>query len=172
MKISPLFTTDEINLKVQEIANQIDSKIPHLEQPLLVVIVLRGSLFFAADLLRAIKRETELRFITASSYKGGTESLGQVDVVMENELMQGRTVLIVEDIIDTGRTFETIYNSYQEHKPDKLYTCAFLDKPSRRVVDFSVDFSGFVIEDKFVIGYGMDYEEKFRSLPNIGVLEL
>ena len=166
--ITPLYSAEEIKARVDSLSRDIDNFIPHSKEPLLVVIVLRGSLFFAADLLRNLHRETELRFITASSYKGGTESTGNVDLVMEQELMAGRTVLIVEDIIDTGRTLKRIVEEYDKHGAKKIYTVAFLDKPSRRVVDFNVDFFGFEIDDLFVVGYGMDYDEKYRSIPYIG----
>lgn len=171
MEIQPYISEQKIHQRVLEIAQLIDEEIPPTKNPLLVVVVLRGALFFAADLLRAIARESEMRFITASSYKGGKESLGHVDLVMEQELMQGRTVLIVEDIIDTGRTFVRIVDEYKKHSPENIFTCAFLDKPSQRVVDFEVDFKGFEIENNFVVGYGMDFEEKYRSLPYIGILE-
>ena len=134
-------------------------------------IMIEKSLFFAADILRSIPRDVEMRFVTASSYKGGTESTGNVDVVMENELIKGRTVLIIEDIIDTGRTMQKIHDVYLEHGAEKVYTIACLDKPARRVVEFSVDFKGFEIEDKFVVGYGMDYAEHYRTIPYVGFIE-
>ena len=171
MEIQTLLSAEEIAERVQALGNEIDATIPETKEPILAVIVLRGALFFASDILRSIPRDVEMRFVTASSYNGGTESTGNVDVVIEKELIKGRTILIIEDIIDTGRTMQKIHDVYLEHGAEKVYTIACLDKPARRVVDFSVDFSGFEIEDKFVVGYGMDYAEHYRTIPYVGFIE-
>ena len=138
---------------------------------LLVVGLLKGSFVFMADLIRSIEYPLTIDFLAVSSYTGATVSSGEVTIKMDiGESIQGKNVLLVEDIVDTGYTFQKVIQLLEERHPASLKTCAFLSKPSRRKVDVTIDFCGRDIPDEFVCGYGLDYAEKHRNLPYIGVL--
>lgn len=126
---------------------------------------------FMVDLCRGMDLDLEMDLIQTSSYHGGTRSSGEVSLEKDlGEPIEGRHVLVVEDIVDTGRTLDYLMDLLQRRQPASIKLCTLLDKPSRREVDVPVDYVGFKIEDLFVVGYGLDYEERFRNLPYVGVL--
>ncbi|MFI3245413.1 MAG: hypoxanthine phosphoribosyltransferase [Ferrimonas sp.] len=140
---------------------------------LLLVGLLKGSVVVMSDLARRLEGNIHFDFMTASSYHGGTESSGDVKIVMDlANSIRGRHVLLVEDIIDTGRTLSKVRELLLTREPASLKICTFLDKPSRRIVDVPVDYVGLEIPDEFVIGYGLDYAENYRHLPFIGKVNL
>jgi len=139
---------------------------------LLVIGLLRGSFVFMADLIRQIKLPMAVDFMTVSSYRDATVSTGNVKVVMDlDEPVEGKDILMVEDIIDTGNTFNKVIGLIRYRKPRSLKICTFLSKPSRRQVEVPIDFCGIEIPDEFVCGYGLDYAQKYRNLPYIGILK-
>ena len=141
-------------------------------QDLLLISVLKGSIVFMADLIRAIDIPHEVDFMATSSYGAGTQSSGVVRILKDlNSPIEGRNVLIVEDIIDSGHTLNYLVRILQERGPASLRIVALLDKPERREVEIPVDWVGFSIPNDFVVGYGLDYNEIFRNLPYIGVLK-
>ena len=134
---------------------------------------MKGSLFFTADLAKRIESPVTVDFISVSSYGDGTESSGRIKIIKDlDDNIAGKNVIVVEDIIDSGRTLSFLMEMLKVRGPKSLKLCTFLNKPERRVVDVAVDYIGFDIPDKFVVGYGMDYAQKYRALPYIGVVEL
>lgn len=165
-----LITTEDIREKTTELARQITADYQGRE--LLLVCILKGGLMFLADLMREICLPLEIDFMAVSSYGASTESSGVVRILMDLETsILGRNVLIVEDIIDTGRTLNYITQNLRTRQPASLKICTLLNKPARRVLDIPIDYVGFEIPDKFVIGYGLDYGEIYRNLPFVGVLK-
>ena len=167
-----LVTEKEVQSTVSRLGEEITSYYGKQEQLDLVVIgLLRGSFVFMADLVRHIKLPLIVDFMTVSSYGDGTVSTGDVKVVMDlDQSIEGKDVLMIEDIIDTGNTFNKVLYLIKNRHPRSLKICTFLSKPSRRVVDVPIDFCGMEIPDEFVCGYGLDYSQKYRNLPYIGVL--
>jgi hypoxanthine phosphoribosyltransferase len=170
-----LITADELQARVRALADEIRRDHPdgvHL------IGVLKGSFIFLADLARAIAAGTDgkgvtMDFIAASSYGSSANSSGQVQLLKDlGAPIQGRDVVIVEDIIDTGLTLTYLHNMLGARKPRRLRSACLLSKPSRRKVDVNVEYVGFTIEDRFVVGYGLDYAEAYRALPFIGVVQL
>lgn len=158
-----------IQTRVRALAEEIRTALP--SESLLVVCVLKGSMIFFADLVRALGGDTRFDYIAVSSYGEGQESSGQVRFVADlTQPIAGRDVLIVEDIVDTGRTIRYLRDMLQARSPRSLRIVTLLDKPSRRIVDVQVDHVGFEIPDEFVVGYGLDFGEKYRALPFIGRL--
>lgn len=140
---------------------------------LLVIGLLRGSFVFMADLIRHIELPLTVDFMTVSSYGDATTSSGNVKVIMDlDESVEGKDILMVEDIIDTGNTFNKVIGLIRYRKPRSLKICTFLSKPSRRKVDVDIDFCGREIPDEFVCGYGLDFAQKYRNLPYVGILKL
>jgi hypoxanthine phosphoribosyltransferase len=137
------------------------------------VIILKGSLVFAADLIRSIELPMELEFMKVSSYGVGTKSSGEIKIHLDlnREHLENYNILIIEDIVDSGRTLQRLTQLLKNRNANNVKTCTLLDKPSRREVDFVPDYCGQVIEDEFVIGYGLDYDEKYRNLPYVGILK-
>lgn len=161
-----LFTQDEIKRAVARLAAEI-RKDYHGKQPLLVGI-LKGSFIFMADLIRQLELPVEVDFVELSSYGTGTESSGKVKVIQGLETpIKGRDVLVIEDIVDTGITFTFLLDYLQEKRPASVRLCALTDKPSRRQVPVTIDYLGFTVPDKFIVGYGIDWDEKFRYLSDI-----
>lgn len=139
---------------------------------LLVVVTLKGALFFAADLLRHIDLPTRVDFVRLASYGGGTKSSGTVRILKDVEAPpQGQHVLVLDEIVDTGRTLQFLIGRIRAAGPASLKVCALLNKPSRREVEVDVDYLGTDVEDKFLVGYGLDYDEKYRNLKDICYLE-
>ncbi len=169
-KIKTLINKRDLNKRITEIANQISKDFKG--EPILIVCVLKGATYFAVDLSKKIKDDkVEIDFMKISSYSG-TTSTGKVNIKLDiNENIEGRNVIIVEDIIDTGISLNYLYNHLKEKNPKSLKIAVLLDKKERRVKDIKVDYTGFVIEDKFVVGYGLDYDEQYRNLDYIGYIE-
>ena len=165
-----LITETEIAARTTQLARLISDKYQDTEQ-LVVVGLLRGSFVFIADLVRRIDLPVEVDFMTVSSYGNAMESSRQVRIIQDLMTpIEGRDVLIVEDIIDTGHTLSQVYDILQTREPRSLTVCALLNKPSRREIDVSIDWVGFDIPDEFVIGYGIDFAQQGRNLPHIGVV--
>jgi len=176
MSIETFLSQHQIAQQVEQLANQINQYYQTLlppDQPLVVLVILKGSAVFYADLIRKLKIPVVTEFISVSSYGNDMESSGQIRFELDTRgSITDRHVLIVEDIIDTGNSLHTILNHLEARKPRSLEIVTLLSKPSRRVKEVSVKFIGFTIPDKFVVGYGMDYAERYRELPEIGVLTL
>jgi hypoxanthine phosphoribosyltransferase len=165
-----LITAEEIQAKTAELASQISAD--YEGQNLLLVCILKGGMVFLADLMRHLTIPHEIDFMAVSSYGASTESTGIVRILMDLETnIQGRNVLIVEDIIDTGRTLKYITENLKTRRPASLRICTLLNKPARRTIEIPLDYVGFEIPNKFVIGYGLDYAEIYRNLPFVGVLK-
>ena len=162
-----------IQNRVAELAEQITADYMRMGADELVTVgILRGSVLFLSDLIRKIQMPVNLDFMAVSSYGGATTSSGMVRILKDlSHSIQDKHVLIVEDIVDTGRTLQCLNELLQARKPASLKICTLLDKPSRRLVETTVDYIGFTIPDQFVIGYGLDYDDAWRQLPYIGVLK-
>ncbi|HHY81200.1 MAG TPA: hypoxanthine phosphoribosyltransferase [Clostridiales bacterium] len=155
--------------RIEELGKQITEDYQGKE--LVIISILKGAVIFASDLVKAIKLPLVMDFMAVSSYGSSTKSSGVVRILKDlDEEIEGRDVLIVEDIVDTGLTLNYLVENLLSRKPASLKICCCLDKPSRRLVPVKVDYIGFSIPDEFVIGYGLDYAEKYRNLPFIGVL--
>lgn len=164
-----LITKEEIAKRVKELGAQISKDFAGEE--ITLVCTLRGASIFFADLVREIDLDAELDFISASSYGAGTKSSGEVKLIKDlSAPINGKNVIIVEDIIDTGITLSYLTKMLKARSPKKLKVCALLDKHARREVEFEGDYIGFEIENEFVVGYGLDYNEKMRTLKDVCVL--
>lgn len=166
-----LITEEELQARIAELGKAISAD--YEGRDLLAVCILRGAVIFLSDLIRQIAVPHEIDFMAVSSYGGtSTESSGVVRILMDlTTSIKGRDVLIVEDIVDTGLTLDYIIDNLKTRRPASLRTCALLNKHERRKVDVPLDYVGFDIPSKFVVGYGLDYDEKYRNLPFIGVLK-
>jgi len=166
-----LVREEEIRTIVEELGEEITQHYRETGGELVVIGLLRGSFVFMADLVRKIHYPLVVDFMAVSSYGDGTESSGDVKIVMDlDESVEGRHVLLVEDIIDTGTTFKKVIRMMRNRNPRSLKVCTFLNKPSRRRHEVQIDFCGKDIPDEFVCGYGLDYAQKYRNLPYVGVL--
>lgn len=164
-----LFTREEIQKKVQELGKIISND--YKGKKLILVGILKGAVPFMADLMREIDLDLEYDFMDVSSYSG-TTSVGEVRILKDiSTHIEGKDVLFVEDIIDTGLTLSYLTDLFKSRAANSVAITTLLSKPKRRKIDIYVKYIGYEIEDKFVVGYGMDYNEKFRSLPHIGVLD-
>ena len=165
-----MISSQRIARRVRELGRQISEMYAEIETPLVMIVILKGATVFAADLLRSLSIPAELEFVSAASYGSGTTP-GKLKLahMVEGPLV-GRHVLLIEDIIDSGRTVSAIARYLRRLKPASLRLAALLDRPARREVEVEIDFTGFVIPDKFVIGYGLDYAGLYRELPGIYVL--
>ena len=172
---------ENINIKVLVDEKSLEKRVGELadelygiygDEEVVFVCVLKGSVFFTCDLMKKYKGDARIEFLRVSSYEG-TESTGKIvlKLPLKEENIKDKHVLIVEDIIDTGRTLSHLMEVLKVRKPATLKLCTLLDKPSRRVVDVKVDYTGFEIPDEFVVGYGLDFAQKYRNLPYIGVVE-
>ena len=170
--MTTLFTADQIQVRIAEIAAHINADYAE-NQPLHFVAVLKGAFVFLSDLARAMApRPVTLDFIAVSSYGAATKSSGEVRLLKDLDTpLQGRDVIIVEDIVDTGLTLNYLQGVLRTREPKSLRTACLLSKPSRRKVDVVVEYIGFEIEDRFVVGYGLDNAGQFRHLPYIGIKE-
>ena len=170
-KISVLINEQDVNAKIKEIAEQISKDYEGKE--ITLICILKGSVFFVCELAKKITVPVTLDFMSVSSYGSGTESSGRVKIVKDlDESIEGRDILIVEDIIDSGRTLSHLMTLLSARKPNSIKLCTLLDKPDRRVVSVDVDYTCFEIPDEFVVGYGLDNDQKYRNLPYVGVVEL
>ncbi len=169
-KIHVMIDEETVEKKVREMAAQISRE--YEGKTLHLICILKGSVFFACELAKRITVPVTLDFMSASSYGDGTESCGRVKIVKDlDESLEGRDVLVVEDIIDSGRTLSYLLQVLQLRRPASLRLCTLLDKPERRVSPVKVDYTGFEIPDEFVVGYGLDYAQRYRNLPYIGRVE-
>lgn len=170
-KIKVLLSEEEVTDKIKELGEVISKDYAGKEVHL--ICVLRGGVFIAVDLAKRITVPVTLDFMSVSSYGDGTESTGRIKIIKDlDDSITGKDVLIVEDIIDSGRTLGHLIEMLKTRKPNSIKLCTLLDKPERRVTDVKVDYVGFEIPDEFVVGYGLDYAQKYRNLPYIGVVEL
>lgn len=166
-EIQQLFSETEINQKVQEIAQLIDQDLNG--DSVVLIGLLRGSVIFLSDLARMVKSESVIDFMTVSSYGNSMDSSRDVRILKDlEEDIYNQHVIIVEDIIDTGHTLSKVLEVLKTRNPQTLRICTLLDKPSRREVDIPVAYTGFQIADTFVVGYGIDYAQKHRTLPYVG----
>lgn len=168
--IKVLIEEEKLQKRVKELAEQITNDYKGKE--LTLICILKGSTFFTVDLAKNIKNDLKIEFIQVSSYGTSTVSSGNIELKLDlKESIEGKDVLIVEDIIDTGRTLSYLIEHLKGRKPTSLKLCTLLDKPERRKYDVRVDYVGFEIPDEFVVGYGLDCNEHYRSLPYIGYIE-
>jgi hypoxanthine phosphoribosyltransferase len=169
MAQTTLFSREQIDRRVAEMAREITAEFAGTE--LIALCVLKGAMFFCADLVRQMNLDVHLDFIQISSYGNQKYSSGVVTILKEPQLdMRGRSVLIVEDIIDSGLSIREVNNYIESRGAAKVKTASFLDKPKARKVPFTPDYVGFAIEPQFVIGYGLDFAEKYRNIPEVQVL--
>ncbi len=166
-----LIPEEKLEARIKEIGRKISED--YAGREILIVCVLRGGVFFACELAKHITVPVRMDFMSVSSYEDGTESLGRVKILKDlDENLEGRDVLIVEDIVDSGNTLHKLMRVLEVRRPASLKLCTMLDKPERRTVEIPVDYTCFEIPDAFVVGYGLDYAQKYRNLPYIGVLDL
>lgn len=167
---SILVSEEKIRETVKRIGEQINKDLNG--EPLLVIVILKGSTPFAMDLIRMLDMPVELDFMQVSSYGKSTETGGFINIKRDlDQDVSGKNILIVEDIIDSGNTLFKLKSLFESRNAKSVRICTMLDKPSRRVVDVKVDYSGIEIPDEFAVGYGLDYAEQYRNLPYIGVLK-
>ena len=165
-----LISQKALNARVRELGQDISERYKGKE--LLMIGVLKGANVFMSDLMRAVTVPIQIDFIAASSYGSSTESSGVVRIVKDLDYsIEGKHVMIVEDIIDTGLTLKYLFDNFSARKPASLSIISLLDKPERRKVDIKVDYTGFTIPDEFIVGYGIDYAEKYRNLPYVATLK-
>lgn len=170
-KISVLISKEDIDLKIRQMAEQISKD--YAGREIHMICVLRGGVFFMCELAKHITIPVSLDFMSVTSYGSDTKSSGVVKIVKDlDDAIEGKHVIVVEDIIDSGRTLSYLMELLRDRKPASLSLCTMLDKPECRIVDVDVDYTGFQIPDEFVVGYGLDYAQKYRNLPYIGVVEL
>ncbi len=169
-RVEVLLSEEEVDKRIKTIGEQISKDYAGKEVHL--VCVLKGGSFFMCELAKRITVPVSLDFMSVSSYGGGTQSSGIVKIVKDlDEPLKDKNVLIVEDIVDSGRTLSYLTEMMKERGAANVKICTLLDKPERRVVDVKVDYTGFSIPDEFVVGYGLDYDQKYRNLPYIGVVK-
>ena len=173
VEMQVLISAEEIQTKVQELGQKINAHYANSDKELVLIGLLRGSVLFMADLCRTIHKPHELDFMTVSSYGGGTVSSRDVKILkdLDGEI-RGKDVLVVEDIIDSGNTLNKVMEILQTREPNSIEICSLISKPSRREIELEVKFMGFEIEDKFIVGYGLDYDQKYRHIPFIGEIGL
>ena len=165
-----LISEEQIQRRISELAAQITED--YRDKEPILVCILKGAVLFYSDLTRRIDTHISMDFMSVSSYGNGTTSSGAVRIVKDlDEPLEGKDVLIVEDIIDSGNTLHYLVEILYKRRPNSIKICTLLDKPERRTADVKVDYSGFNIPDEFVVGYGLDYAQKYRNLPFIGVVE-
>ena len=165
-----LLSEEEIHAKVKEMGKKITED--YKNSNLMLVTVLKGAVVFLADIMREIDVPAEIDFMVVSSYGSGVKSSGVVKIVKDLDVpLEGKDILIVEDILDSGLTLSYIKELLASRGPRSIKSATLLDKPSRRKVDLQADYVGFSVPDEFVIGYGLDYDEKYRNLPYIGILK-
>ncbi len=165
-----LFSEEQLKARVDELARQIEKD--YAGEEVMLIGVLRGSFVFMADLCRALRLHCKLDFMAVSSYGSGTTSSGQVQITKDlSEDISGRHVIVVEDILDSGNTLSYLLKLLQHRHPADIRLAVLLDKPERRKKPVKPDYTGFTIPDAFVVGYGLDYAERYRNLPYIGILK-
>ena len=169
-RVVKMIEEEDVDKRILEIAKKIDEE--YKGEEVFLVCVLRGAAFFACELAKRITIPVTLDFMQVSSYGSGTRSTGEVKIVKDIDLsLRDKNVIIVEDIVDTGNTLSTLKAFLVQRKAKSVKICSLLDKPDRREVNVDIDYVGFTIPDKFVVGYGLDYNQKYRNLPYVGVVE-
>lgn len=169
-RLNTLIGQEELRKRITELAKEIGRD--YAGRDLLLIAVLKGSFVFLADLIRELDYNVALDFMGTSSYGASTQSSGEVRITKDLEQsVSGRHVLLVEDIVDTGLTLRYLVDTLRARQPASLKVCVLLDKPARRRVRIGLDYYGFIIPNAFVVGYGLDYQEKYRGLPYVGVLD-
>ena len=169
-KIRVLLTEEEVDKRINEVAEQINKD--YAGKSVHLICILKGGVFFTCELAKRITSPVEIEFMSVSSYGSGTSSSGVVRIV--NDLgtsIEGKNVLVIEDIIDSGRTLSYLLENLKTRNPKTLRLCTLLDKPARRKTSVKADYVGFEVPDEFVVGYGLDYDEQYRNLPFVGVLK-
>ena len=170
-KIKVLVDEKKIEERIIELSEAINRDFG--DEPLIVIGILKGSFMFLSDLVKRLKMPTEIHFMKASSYGSGTKTSGKVTIKLDVDRdISGKNVLIVEDIIDSGFTMYEVRKILEDRGTKNLKLCSCLSKPSRREVDVDIEYLGFEIPDEFVVGYGLDFDEKYRNLPYIGYIEM
>ena len=170
-KIKVLITEEEVDARIRELGEKISKE--YEGKQIHLICVLKGGVFFMCELAKRITVPVSMDFMCVGSYGDGTKSSGVVRLAKDlDESIENKEVLIVEDIIDSGNTLYYLMDVLRQRKPARLRLCTLLDKPDRRVKDVHVDWTGFEIPDEFVVGYGLDYAQKYRNLPYIGVVEV
>lgn len=168
-KVDVLISKTAIVKRIEEMAEQINEK--YAGEEVFLLCVLKGGVVFMVDLAKKITVPATMSFMSVSSYGDGTESSGHIKILMDlDESVENKNVIIVEDIIDSGRTLSRLYELIKSRGPKSIEICTLLDKPERRVADVQVDYTGFAIPDEFVVGYGLDYSQRYRNLDYIGVI--
>ena len=168
--VKEMLSEEELTKRIQELGDQISKD--YEGESVFLVCILKGAAFFACELAKRITVPVTIDFMATSSYGSGTVSTGEVQIKKDLDLgVEGRNVIIVEDIIDSGNTLNYLSGLFKDRKAKSVRMCAMLDKPERREVDVPMDYIGFTIPDAFVVGYGLDYDQKYRNLPYIGVVE-
>lgn len=168
-----LFSEEQIDEMTSRIAAEIDRDYADRNKRLLLLCILKGSVVFMADLMKKIKRPVEIDFMKVSSYGSGTETTGKINIILDlhRSDLTDLDIIVVEDIIDSGKTLSYLVDYLKLAGARSVHTCTLLDKPSRRQVDFQATYTGAEIPDEFVVGYGLDYAELYRTLPYVGVLK-
>jgi hypoxanthine phosphoribosyltransferase len=166
-----LISRTRLQRRITEMAREIRKDFP--DEPLHLVGVLKGAVFFLTDLGKQISGDVSFDFIAVSSYGVGTHSSGQVRLTRDlDSSIEGKTVVVVEDILDTGMTLQYLLRVFEQRRPKRIRVAVLLDKPERRIAAVRADYVGFTIPNEFVVGYGLDYAERYRNLPDVGVLSL
>lgn len=169
-KISVMISEEELDKRVRELAAQISED--YAGESVHLICILKGSIMFTVDLAKRITVPVTLDFMKCSSYGDGTKSSGIVRIDKDtDEALEGKNVIVIEDIIDSGNTLHYLMEVLAQRNPKSLKLCTLLNKPDRRVKEVKVDYTGFIIEDNFVVGYGLDYAQKYRNLPYVGKVE-
>lgn len=168
-KIEVLIDEEKLQSRIKELAKEI--KNDYKDEEVVFVSVLKGAIFFTVDLMKDYDGDAIIDVVRVSSYVGeNSTGIIELKVPLKEENIKGKNIILVEDIVDTGRTFNYLVDYVKQMNPKSVKTCVMLDKPSRRVVDFKADYVGFSIDDLFVVGYGLDYDENYRNLPYIGYI--
>ncbi len=169
-KITVLIDEDTVDARIKEIAEQISKD--YAKKEVRLICILKGSVFYTTELAKRLTIPTTMDFMKVSSYGAGTVSSGKIEIKKDlDDSIEGLDVIVVEDIVDSGNTLHQLIPELKKRNPRSLAVTTLLDKPSRREVEVNVDYTGFEIEDKFVVGYGLDYDQSYRDLPFIGVVE-
>jgi len=168
--IKVMISEQDVDARIEELGKKISED--YAGKKVHLICILKGSVFFMCELAKRITVPVTMDFMSVSSYGDGTKSSGIVKIAKDlDETLEGKDVIIIEDIIDSGRTLYYLMEVLQQRKPSSMRLCTLLDKPDRRVKDVKVDYVGFAIPDEFVVGYGLDYAQEYRNLPYIGVVE-
>jgi hypoxanthine phosphoribosyltransferase len=170
-KVSVLLTEEEVDCRIREMGEEISRD--YAGKEIHLICVLKGGIFFTCELSKRITIPVSLDFMSVSSYGNASKSSGVVKIIKDlDEGIENKDVLVVEDIIDSGNTLSYLLENLKSRRPKSLKLCTLLDKPDRRVRELTVDYCGFVIPDHFVVGYGLDYAQRYRNLPYIGIIDL